>query len=134
LDFAVTADFAVVSDFNFTASAHWRAVSSLATVMFVATVDGADAVFATTVSFCSLLRVLQFFGGGGAFAVLTGGGLSFSFRRCDCQRGVGGAVVTAVSFFFGGIVLDGVVRGGILGEWGDSGGNYGDGGEDRLCM
>ncbi len=79
----------------------------------------------SAICFCSLFRVLQIFGSDGAFAVPTGCGLSF-LRRCDCQRGVGGAVVTAVPFFFGGIVVDGVVQGGILGEWGNSGGNFGD--------
>ncbi len=50
-----------------------------------------------------LFLVLRIFVGGGSFAAPTGRGLSFSLRRCDCRRGVGGAVVTAVPFFFGGI-------------------------------
>ena len=53
--------------------------------------------------FGTLFLVLRIFVGGGSFAARTGRGLSFSLRRCDCRRGVGGAVVTAVPFFFGGI-------------------------------
>ncbi len=81
----------------------------------------------TAICFCKLFLVLQIFGGGGAFVVPANCGLSF-LRHCDCQRGVGGAVVTVtvVPFFFGGIAWmlllgEVIVRGGLLGEWGDSG-------------
>ena len=126
--FAGAADFAAVSSLAPFASA---ALSSLATVVFVATVDGADVVFATTVSFCNLLRVLRIFGGGGSFARPTCRGtlVTLSFlRRCDCRRGVGGSVVRALPFFFGGIVAVVLVQVGIFGDWGEGGGSCGDGG------
>ena len=67
-----------------------------------------------------LLHVLRrrIFGGwrifGGSFAGVSAGHVLSFLCRCNCQRGVGGAMVMAVSFFFGGIVVDDVVQGRIF--------------------